>query len=101
VTSRGDRDDQALTAWAKEHLVYEVDMLVFALERLAEEQPESRGANLALESFAVHARCLFEFLWCKAKPKWDDDAFASDFSDEPRSRTCGCASMSIGVSARS
>jgi hypothetical protein len=40
------------------------------------------SANLALESFAVHARCLFEFLWCKPNPNYDNDAFASDFSDE-------------------
>lgn len=56
-------------------------MMVFALEQLAVAQPESIEANLALESFAVHARCLFEFLWCKPNPKWDNDAFASDFSD--------------------
>ena len=35
--------------------------MVFALEQLAQE-PEGMGANVALESFAVHARCLFEFL---------------------------------------
>lgn len=67
--------------WAKEHLVYEVDTMVYALERLAEE-PEGMGANVALESFAVHARCLFEFLWCKPNPNYDNDAFASDFGDE-------------------
>jgi hypothetical protein len=82
VTARGERDDATLATWAKEHLVYEVDMMVFALERLEGEVPETRGANLALESFAVHARCLFEFLWCKPNPNYDNDAFASDFSDE-------------------
>lgn len=78
---RGERTDGQLAAWAKEHLVYEVDTMVFALEQLAEE-PEGMAANVALESFAVHARCLFEFLWCKPNPKYDNDAFASDFSDE-------------------
>lgn len=57
-------------------------MMVFALEQLAEVQPETMEANLALESFAVHARCLFEFLWCKPNPRWSNDAFASEFSDE-------------------
>jgi hypothetical protein len=56
--------------------------MVFALERLAEVQPESRDANLALESFAIHARCLFEFLWCKPNPNYDNDAFASDFFNQ-------------------
>jgi hypothetical protein len=82
VTERGQRDDATLAAWAEEHLVYEVDQLVYALERLADEEPESRAANLALESFAVHARCLFEFLWFKPKEQYEDDAFASDFSAE-------------------
>jgi len=79
--ARGERTDDQLATWAKEHLVYEVDTMVFALERLTEE-PEGMRANVALESFAVHARCLFEFLWCKPNPKYDNDAFASDFSDE-------------------
>jgi hypothetical protein len=79
---RAERTDGQLAAWAKEHLVYEVDMMVFALERLEGEVPETRGANLALESFAVHARCLFEFLWCKPNANYDNDAFASDFSEQ-------------------
>ena len=78
---RGERTDDQLAPWAKEHLVYEVDTMVFALEQLAEE-PEGMRANVALESFAVLARCLFEFLCCKPNPKYDNDAFASDFSDE-------------------
>jgi hypothetical protein len=82
MTNREKRDDATLATWAKEHLAYEVDQMVFALERLAEEQPESMGANLALESFAVHARCLYEFLWRKPNRNYDNDAFASDFSDE-------------------
>ncbi len=79
---RAEHTDGQLAEWAKEHLAYEVDMMVFALERLEEEAPETRGANLALESFAVHARCLFEFLWTKPKPAHHNDAFASDFSEE-------------------
>lgn len=79
---RHERTNKELAEWADEHLVYEVDMLVFALERLIEVQPETLDSNLALESFAVHARCLFEFLWGKPNPTYDNDAFASDFSNE-------------------
>ncbi len=82
MKGREQRDDLYLASWAKEHLVYEVDMLVFCLERLAEVQPESLEGNLALESFAVHARCLFEFLWGKPNINHGNDAFASDFSDK-------------------
>jgi hypothetical protein len=49
MTRRQDRDEQALAAWAKEHLIYEVDTMVYALERLHEE-PEGMSANVALES---------------------------------------------------
>jgi hypothetical protein len=80
--TRGERSDDQLAEWAAEHLIYEVDMLVFALERLTQVQPETLDANLALESFAVHARCLFDFLWGRPNPTYDDDAFASDFSDQ-------------------
>jgi hypothetical protein len=79
---QGERTDDQLAEWAAEHLIYEVDMLVFALEKLSEVQPETRDANLALEAFAVHARCLYEFLWCRPNLAYDNDAFASDFSDE-------------------
>jgi hypothetical protein len=81
TVARGGRTDDQLAEWAVEHLIYEVDMLVFALERLTQVQPETLDANLALESFAVHARCLFDFLWTKPNPAYDDDAFASDFSE--------------------
>lgn len=79
--SRGERTDEQLAAWAAEHLCYEVDTLIFALERLDGRAP-GMHANLALESFAVHARCLFDFLWGKPNPRFDNDAFASDFSDD-------------------
>jgi hypothetical protein len=39
-------------------------------------------ANVMLESFAVHARCLFDFLWSKGNENYDNDAFAFQFSNE-------------------
>jgi hypothetical protein len=81
MASRGQRTDAQLAKWAAEHLVYEVDTLRFALHQLDGRGP-GMMANLALESFAVHARCLSDFLWGKPKPKFDNDAFASDFSDD-------------------
>jgi hypothetical protein len=80
MTSRKSKDDTTLSTWAKEHLIYEVDTMVYALERLAEE-PEGMSANIALESFAVHARNLYDFLWGRPNPKYENDAFASEFSD--------------------
>jgi hypothetical protein len=83
--SRGERTDEQLAAWAREHLSYEVDTLIFALEQLDGKAP-GMHANLALESFAVHARCLFDFLWGKPNPRFDNDAFASDFTDDWKGR---------------
>jgi hypothetical protein len=68
--------------------------MVFALEQLAVE-PEGTSANIALESFAVHARCLFDFLWGKPNAKYDNDAFASEFSDEWNGRR-GAVPLHLG-----
>lgn len=73
--------DIELSAWAREHLVYEVDMLVFATESLVDD-PGGMEGNVLLEAFAVHARCLFDFLWGKGNANHDDDAYAFHFSDE-------------------
>ncbi len=73
--------DQAKAAWAKEHLLYEVQTMLGALTAL-EGKPRGMEMNIALESFAVHARNLLEFLWYKPNPRYGNDAFASDFSDE-------------------
>jgi hypothetical protein len=82
VTShRGGRDDAVLATWAKEHLVYEVDTMIYALEGL-EKQQTGRPANVAIAAFAVSARCLRDFLWNKPNPNYDNDALACYFSDE-------------------
>lgn len=73
--------DTELSEWAKEHLVYEVDMLLFATESLIDE-PGGMDGNVLLEAFAVHARCLFDFLWGKGNENYDDDAYAFHFSDK-------------------
>lgn len=78
-------EDIERSAWAREHLVYEVDMLVYATERLIDEQEGMEG-NVLLEAFAVHARCLFDFLWGKGNENYYDDAYAFHFSDEWNAR---------------
>jgi hypothetical protein len=58
--------------------VYEVGMLLHAVNRTANSTVMDQDRNAFVESFAVHARCLRDFLWCdhRAKP---EDALASDF----------------------
>jgi hypothetical protein len=74
--------DEQLTKWAREHLVYEVGMLMYAAEELAyrRDDPRDRESNVLLESFVIHARCLSHFLWHSRKPKeqHEHDAFAED-----------------------
>lgn len=82
------KDDAALAEWAKEHLVYEVDTMIYALERL-EGEPTGRPANVAIAAFAASARCLRDFLWGKPNPRYDNDAFAFHFSDEWKGRRGG------------
>jgi hypothetical protein len=74
-------EDAELSEWAREHLVYEVDMLIYVTERLVDQKEDMEG-NVLLEAFAVHARCLFDFLWGKGNDNYDDDAYAFHFSDE-------------------
>lgn len=74
--------DEQLTRWAREHLVYEVGMFMYAAEELASrrDEPRDRESNVLLESFVIHTRCLVHFLWRSRKPndRHDRDAFAED-----------------------
>jgi hypothetical protein len=60
--------------------MYEVNTLVYATVELG-NTPEQRSAreNTLLESFAVHARCLNDFLWHDRGDRQPRDAFAADF----------------------
>ena len=91
------RTDKELAAWADEHLVYEAQQLRFAAERLAalgdREAPER---NMAIESFAIHTRCLLEFLW--GKPKKANDLRALHFCADWH--TSGLPHLLSGVGAR-
>jgi|GEM_PF-3332830 len=82
------KDDAGLAEWAKEHLVYEVDTMIYALERL-EGESTGRPANVAIAAFGTSARCLRDFLWGKPKPRYNNDAFAFHFSDEWKGRRGG------------
>ncbi len=60
--------------------MYEVNTLVYATVELG-NTPEQRSAreNTLLEFFAVHARCLNDFLWHDRGDRQPRDAFAADF----------------------
>ncbi len=69
---------ERLREWAAEHLMYEVETLVFVVLELGKELG-GMLTNALLESFVVHARCLSEFLWHDRREQNPKDAFASDF----------------------
>lgn len=73
-----NRSDEELRRWAHEHLVYEAGMLLHAVGKAADPRLSETDRNAFIESFAIHVRCLRDFLWRddRAKP---EDALASDF----------------------
>jgi hypothetical protein len=58
-------------------------MLAFTAIRLAERQgiPRDPESNALLESFAIHVRCLCDFLWGDRTDHQPMDAFATDFCE--------------------
>jgi hypothetical protein len=58
-------------------------MLAFTAVRLAERQgiPRDPESNALLESFAVHVRCLRDFLWGDRTHHQPMDAVAADFCE--------------------
>ena len=67
--------------WAHEHLVYEAAMLSHAVDKFASKQLSDQDHNAFLESFAIHVRCLRDFLWGSRRKNNPGDAFAFDFCD--------------------
>jgi hypothetical protein len=72
--------DADLARWAREHLVYEGKMLAYTAVELAKRRdlPRDQESNVLLEAFAIHTRCLREFLFGR-RGRHPMDAFASDF----------------------
>lgn len=75
------RSDAELMRWAHEHLVYEAAMLFHAVDKFATKQLSDQDHNAFLESFAIHVRCLRDFLWGSRRKNNPEDAFAFDFFD--------------------
>jgi hypothetical protein len=73
-----ERSREQLRQWAHEHLVYEAAMLAHSVEKVADSRLSNTDRNAFVESFAIHVRCLREFLWGE-RGEHPQDAFASDF----------------------
>jgi len=69
------------------HVLYEIEQLDGAVKRLAGLRASGQQApevdeNALLESIAVHARALIEFVWADPELARPDDVVASDFVPE-------------------
>lgn len=63
--------------------MYEVETLVYATVEIAKwDDPDpTNESNVLLDAFAVHARCLNDFLWRDRSSHKPRDAFAVDFCE--------------------
>jgi hypothetical protein len=76
-----NRSDAELMGWAHEHLMYEAAMLSHTVDKFANRKLSDQDHNAFMESFAIHIRCLRDFLWGRRTQRNPEDAFASDFCD--------------------
>jgi hypothetical protein len=68
------------------HLCYEITMMEQDLQSMrsihaAEKTPLKHHISTFLNSFFIHARCIYEFLYEDKSSRFPDDIKASDFAD--------------------
>lgn len=66
-------------AW--EHISYEIEMFEYSGSRLVKGIANDGERNAMLETFLLHARCLYDFLYPSEKIR-KDDVLADDFFDD-------------------
>jgi hypothetical protein len=74
--------DSKLREFAERHLSYEVDMLIYSANELANQKHSQGFINAFLESFTIHVRALIDFIW-EPQNQYDDDAYAVDYFTSP------------------
>src|SRR5579872_4487128 len=70
--------DEILKEIFADHLPYEIDMLRFTFNKLAQGGLAKEENNTYLEAFAVHARSLMDFF--QNRQSKADDVVAGDFT---------------------
>jgi len=66
--------NQDLIDFSKEHIFYEIQMFHFTWKSLTHSKPApGLGYNAMVESFALHARVLFDFFYPNPRKKLKDD----------------------------
>lgn len=72
-----------LKKMASEHLSYEIEMFTATIGRMTRRNLDTLEKNVVLESFLIHARCLFDFLY-PSKETRDNDVIVDDFFENPK-----------------
>lgn len=74
--------DEVLKKMSYDHLSYEIEMFTSIVGRMARYKLDVLEKNVMLESFLLHARCLFDFLYPSGDTR-PDDVIADDFFEDP------------------
>ncbi|MEK7107539.1 MAG: hypothetical protein AAB899_05135 [Patescibacteria group bacterium] len=69
--------------YSKEHIFYEVQMLLKVKDLILLDKPSGLAKLIAIESFAIHLRNLITFLYPTKNPR-NTDVYAKDFFSDPR-----------------
>lgn len=80
--SRNQVSVESLKKMSYDHLSYEIEMFTSTIGRMARYQLDVLERNVMLESFLLHARCLFDFLYPSSDTR-PDDVIADDFFQDP------------------
>lgn len=80
--SRNHISQDQLQKIAFEHISYEIEMFEYAGDQLLKGDLSTGDKNAMLETFLLHARCLYDFLY-PPKELRIDDVLADDFFDNP------------------
>lgn len=84
--SRNKIPEEDLKKMSYEHLSYEIEMFTATIGRISRGGLDVVEKNVMLESFLIHARCLFDFLY-PSKETRSNDVIADDyFSDSTEFR---------------
>lgn len=71
-----------LKKMAHEHISYEIQMFEATIRVLSKRDHTPLEKNAMLESFLLHSRCLYDFLY-PSLPFRSDDVLAKDFFEDP------------------
>lgn len=81
VVSRNHISIEDLKKMSHEHLSYEIEMFTATAGRIVRGGLDQVEKNAMLESFLIHARCLFDFLYPSGDTRSNDVVVDDYFSD--------------------